>query len=147
MTTSAKQWPAELLPNALPALKPWLERIADHSAGEYTVESLVRDIANKQTALWVVWDHEKGAVIAAAITDVYIASSGEATAILRGIAWDDRRSCLEHLGDLEEWARQIGCTRLKALLPKKVAKHLPDYRMSHIMLEKPLTVEAVADAA
>jgi hypothetical protein len=137
----------------VPALRPWLERLASYSAGEYTADSLARDIAADITGLWVVWDHDKNTIVGVAIVDVYLASSGVPTAIVRGIAWDDKRSSLEHVRDLEAWAERIGCKKIKLMVPKKVAGHLRAYDMTHVVLERALNVEAapvlevVTDAA
>ena len=45
---------------------------------------------------------------------------------------------LHLMEDLEAWAKHEGCTRIIGVMRKGWAKRLPDYRMTHVYLEKDL---------
>jgi hypothetical protein len=57
---------------------------------------------------------------------------------LVGCAGRDRKQWLPLLSEIERWAASIGCTQMHAEARKGWAGELPDYKLTHIILEKDL---------
>lgn len=85
--------------------------------------------------LWVVWD---GTVRAIVITELYKDVSGMKCCMIRVCTGNGAKDWSHLIGFIEDWARGQGCERLDMLARKGWAKRLPDYHLTHIMLEKVL---------
>lgn len=50
----------------------------------------------------------------------------------------DKNRWLGHLAELERWGKERGCDRARYEARKGWQKHLPDYKWTHVVLEKRL---------
>ena len=113
-----------------------LESVVERSNGRYSVPGMLQRFATKDWILWIVWDGSVRAVLA---TELYHDISGMLCCTIRFATGKGAAGWTHLLSEIEDWARANGCQRLDMLARKGWAKHLPEYTMSHIMLEKDLT--------
>lgn len=118
-----------------PLVRDLVRRVCERSEGRYAEEPIARHLLAGDWQLWVVWD---GSVRAIVITELYTDVSGIKCCMIRVCTGHGARDWSHLLEDIEEWARREGCAKLDMLARKGWAKHLPDYRMTHVMLEKDL---------
>ena len=128
--------PPRNLGDVFPMVSPLLESIAERSNGRYSVPGMLDRFARGDWILWVVWDGSVKAVVA---TELYHDVSGMLCCMIRFATGREASKWAHLIDEIEEWARANGCKRLDMLARKGWAKHLPDYKMSHVFLEKDLT--------
>ena len=128
--------PPQYLGDVLPMILPLLESIVERSKGRYSVPGMLTRFARKEWYLWIVWD---GAVRAIVGTELYLDISGMKCCMIRFATGRDAAGWTHLLDQIEDWARSEGCARMDMIARKGWAKHLPEYRMSHVFLEKDLT--------
>jgi hypothetical protein len=117
-------------------VEPFVGSIIERAGGRLTLESLVDELTRSALQLWLVWDGEK--VLAVVGTEVGIASSGMKVCTVRFATGDHSQVWLHLLDEIEAWAAQSGCTKMEMWARKGWQRRLPDYRMTHVMLEKDL---------
>lgn len=128
--------PPEHLADVFPLIKEMMEGVAERSNGVLTVPAMLHAVAHKKWFLWVVWDGSVRGIVAA---ELHIARSGMRVCSIHFCTGRGAKDWTHLLSEIEDWARANDCVRLDMLARKGWAKHLPDYRLSHIMLEKDLT--------
>ncbi len=94
-------------------------------------EDVERDVHNEYALLWIWWDGQKAttAMVTQAFTDVCTIVA------LGGL---DRKAWLSSLEKVEQYARQINCTRMRVIGRRGWARVLKDYRQTAIVLERKL---------
>jgi hypothetical protein len=117
-------------------VKTLMESIVERSNGRYSVPGMLERFARGDWILWIVWD---GAVRAIVGTELYRDISGIKCCMIRFATGREAATWTHLLDEIETWARDEGCQRLDMIARKGWAKHLPDYKMSHVFLEKDLT--------
>lgn len=128
--------PPEHLAAVFPMVQELLEGVAERSNGIWTVPALLRKFATKQWYLWVVWDGSVRGIVA---TELHIVPSGAAVCSVHFCTGRGAKDWTHLLGVIEDWARANDCVRIDMLARKGWARHLPDYRLTHVQLEKDLT--------
>lgn len=128
--------PPEHLGDVFPMIKDLMEGVAERSNGVLTVPAMLHAFAHKKWFLWVVWD---GSVRGIVGTELHIARSGMRICSIHFCTGHGAKDWTHLLSEIEDWARANDCTRIDMLARKGWAKHLPEYRMSHVLLEKDLT--------
>lgn len=128
-----RQVPVPFLNLVWPHVAPWIaERVVARSNGEFSLEGIAERLLTGEWQLWVVFDGSYRAVLATELTKEGIARVHFAT----GRGAEDWKHLI---GEIEEWARDNGSSRLRMYARKGWAKHLPDFKMTHVVLEKDLT--------
>ena len=118
------------------ALEPWMLKVVDGMNGRHTMAGLVQDILQEELFLWaVVLDRDVRAVVGA---DVVEAPSGLRSVVIRFCVGKKVNEWVHLLDEVEDWARATGADRIETWARKGWAKHLPDYKMTHVLLEKDL---------
>lgn len=145
MKTELNYIPAAHVGEVWRLAESFLEQMIPRSNGRLSRGSLARDLVAGRLQLWLAWAPETKEVRAAALTEVYTAPTGLSVCTVRGCAGQGAEDWVHHLGTIETWAREQGCAVMEAMARKGWAKHLGDYKMTHVLLEKPL--HAVAEAA
>ena len=118
-----------------PVLAPLFMQVLSRPGSGWTMEAMVEAIASEQWQLWMVWSDGVKALCATELQ-----TREDATKVCR-ILWcvgEDAKAFVPILRPIERWARSEGCTGMVAVTRKGWAKHLPDYKMSHVILEKAL---------
>ena len=128
--------PPAHIAEVLPMVLPLMEAICERSAERYSVPGMIDRFVKGEWILWIVWD---GSVRAIVGTELYRDVSGLKCCMIRFATGRQAATWTHLLAEIEDWARENGCRRLDMLARKGWAKHLPEYRMSHVFLEKDLT--------
>ena len=105
-----------------------------------SVGGMLERFATGAWHLWIVWEGgEAGSVRAVIGTELYRDVSGMKCCTIRFATGHGASRWTHLLGRIEDWARQEGCVKLDMIARKGWAKHLPEYALTHVFLEKDLT--------
>jgi hypothetical protein len=118
-----------------PAALPWINRACEEN-GEWTPEQIGQGIAAGQMQLWILWNDEKPACLGAFVTRIQINNKGEK--IGRDVLMS-ADNLPEHLGTLEQIERffaDMGCSKIQFQTRKGLARHLKEYRIRQVVLER-----------
>lgn len=127
-------------PMKLQALWPHIghlfaEVVARPGSG-WTLESMVDNVLAERWQLWMVWN---GKPMALCATELGIQDDGAKVCHIRWCTGEGARDFVPVLlPPIEAWAREEGCIGMKAVTRKGWARHLGDYKMTHVLLEKAL---------
>ncbi len=124
------------LGEAWPHINHLLVDVVDLFAGRHTMETVLSEIMNDQVALWVIAGPDGAQAILG--TEIGIEPSGDRTMDIKWLAGRGAHKWMHLLEQLEDVARAEGCTRLEMYARKGWAKHMPDYKLTRIKLEKDL---------
>ena len=127
--------PKEDVESVLPLVEAHLENVVERSRGSLTKEFIVAAFRSGDFQLWLIWND---GVMAVGVTELGFAPSGMKLCTIHFLTGENSLEWLHLIGTLEEWAKHQGCGRIKGYMRKGWAKRLPDYRMTHVMLEKDL---------
>ncbi len=100
-----------------------------------TMASLLQQIMQGEIQLWAVVDREIKAVVG---TEIGEAPSGLVTCCVRFCVGAGFRKWIHLLDVIEDYARANGCHRVETWARKGWAKHLPEYKLTHVLLERDL---------
>ena len=117
-------------------LEPLMFKVIEGCNGRHTMQTLIAEIMSQELALWGVIGH--GGLKAIVGTQIGVEPSGLRKLAIRFTVGKHMPAWIGLLDDLEEYARSVGCNRIEAYARKGYAKHMPDYKMTHVMLEKDL---------
>ncbi len=68
--------------------------------------------------------------------ETYEEVSGLKVASIRFATGEHAHEWVHLIAEIEAWAKANGCGKVEAMARKGWAKRLPDYRMTHVLLEK-----------
>lgn len=128
--------PPQHLGEVFPLVAPLMEKIVERYQGRFSIPGMLEHFARAEWQLWVVWD---GSVRAIVGTELYREVSGLKCCKIQFATGREAAGWTHLLGQIEAWARDEGCARMDMIARKGWAKHLPEYKMTHIWLEKDLT--------
>lgn len=126
--------PPEHMSVIAPKVLPMIEAVADRSDGRWTTRALLLAIYEGRWDLWVVWDGEQIRMIVG--TEVYEELSGKRFLGIRFATGSGAKQFAHMIDKLEAYASDRGCAAVDGWMRKGWARHLPEYRLSHILLEK-----------
>lgn len=127
--------PPQHLAEVFPMVRDLMERVADRSGGRYSASGMLDKFLRGDWILWLVWDGTPRAIVG---TELYLEMTGIKCCMIRFATGHGAKDWVPLLEQIEDWAREEGCTYVDCLARKGWARHLPDYRMSHVFLEKGL---------
>lgn len=106
--------------------------------GDDTAETIKADLDAKRALLWVVWDG-KG-LIAVATTTLVVVPNGNKLCIVTSCAGRELPRWLHFIGELEKYAKDEGCQKLRLTGRAGWKEWLKDrgYRQPWMCLEKEL---------
>ena len=126
--------PRRSFPDAWPALAPLAQSVIDRSGGRISEGTLFQSVLEGSQHIWTVWDgNEIRALVGA---EVGFAPTGLKICTVNFATGRDSHEWLHLLDEIETWAREIGCGKMEMWARKGWARKLPDYRMTHVLLEK-----------
>lgn len=128
---------AEHFVRLMPVLGEMMETVYERAGGEMDGHSVARSLADNTLQFWAVTD---GDIVAAVVgTSIEVAATGKRICQINFCAGHHRSDWLHLLEQIEQWAVfEEGCHGMKVIARKGWAKSLPEYRMTHIVLEKDL---------
>lgn len=129
------QIPPQAVANVLPMVRGMLDGIAERSRGRWSVSGLFQKFIQAEWQLWMVWDGRPRAVVG---TELYLEMTGMKCCMIRFCTGSGAAEWSHLLSRIEDWAAEQGCERLDMLARKGWAKHLPDYKLTHVELERDL---------
>jgi hypothetical protein len=130
-----QQVPVQYLGAVLPHVTHWLASVVERSGRRYTFPILVEMIARGELQMWLIGDDNPRGIV---ITELYYAPSGLKFAAIRAAVGEGAEGWMPLISILEEWAKAEGCVGIDALARKGWARRLPDYKLTHVFLEKEL---------
>ena len=134
--TALHQVPPARVAECWPVIEPMITAAMDRD-GTYTAENVREWLVKELMQLWIAGTKERG-VEALAVTEILQHQKCRVLNILI-CTGKDRDRWLAHLGAIETWARtDKGCDRALLYARKGWARHLPDYKLTHVLLEKRL---------
>lgn len=110
-----------------------LERRHD---GEISLAAIVEKCVRMDWVMWLAVMNRD--VLALACAELYFDPAGMKRCRLPVCTGDDAKGWVHLFAQIEDWARREGCVKFDLIARKGWAKHLPDYRMTHVVLEKVL---------
>lgn len=113
-----------------------LSDVVERHRGEMSLAGIAGKLARKEWILWLVWDGTVRAVLA---TELYTDVGGMKRCRVPFCTGDSAKQWVHLLSEIEAWARSEGCEKIDMIARKGWARHLADYRMTHVLLEKDLT--------
>lgn len=138
MKTRLVPIPANSLAEAWPQIAPFIAAIAEGSSGKYMSADLVKAVSARDMQLWatITADNE---MLGVATSEV-VQFPRKKVSRLIGATGTDSNLWLEHMTEIEDWARQLGCTANEPIARPGWEKVLMPlgYKKTHVMLEKQL---------
>ena len=141
-TTSSVKPPTALHPvtnDKIEAAWPLIEQSISSAIdrdGLYDASHIKEWVLRGTHQLWIAGSKERG-IEALAVTEMLRHPKGQ-TINFWICTGKDRDRWLAHKNGIEAWAKEQGCTRSVAHARKGWAKALPDYKLTHLVLEKSL---------
>jgi len=129
---------AEHLPLVWELVQPHLERVVERTGERYSLKGVAENILAHRWQLWGAWDERALAYRAVAGTEVYNEVSGLLCCNVLFASGLEAERWTPLLAGIEEQARHMGCKRMLMMARKGWARRLPDYKMTHVVLEKGL---------
>ena len=127
----------EDLGNVWSIIEPLVLKTIDGMNGRHTMQSLLAEVMDHDLALWAVVSQGKG-MQALVGTQIAVSSSGLRSLVIRFTAGKGVHDWVYLLDQIEDYARSVGCQRVETWARKGWAKHMPDYKLTHVLLEKDL---------
>lgn len=128
--------PVENVPQVWPLISDLVEFGVKRANGRLTVDALKGWAEEGKYCLFVIW--QDGAVKAVVMTEIYSTLSGRKIASVTFVSGKRRHEWIELIQALEGWARSEDADVLEAWARRGWQRDLPDYRMTHVLLEKEL---------
>lgn len=128
--------PREVFPDAWPVIAPMVESVIARSGGRVSVETLVHEVAEGKQHVWTVWDGDEVRALVGA--EIGFAPTGLKLCTINFASGRDSHEWIHLLSEVEAWAASIGCQKVEMWARKGWARKLPDYRMTHVLLERDL---------
>ena len=120
-----------------PLLLPDLSKICER--GGFDPDQTKARAKGGYVQLHMVWDDAEKAVLAVGVTELKVLDNGERQCWFLGCAGRERVRWQHLMADMEAWARDHqNCARLVLLSPKGWGRIFPDFKMTHVVLEKTL---------
>lgn len=124
------------LGEVLPHIDGMLRSVVERHNGELSMAGILKKIASVEWILWLVVGDGVKAVLT---TELYFDVGGAKRCRIPFCTGENAKTWVHLLTQLEAWARDEGCVKFDMIARKGWARHLPDYRMTHVVLEKDLT--------
>ena len=119
-------------------VEEWIGDAAKRNGERYTSDTVLVDIEAGDMQLWIIWDTKETKAQAVIISQLLEYPTGVKAADIILLTGDNRREWKHMLSTFEEWAKEQGCGLVQATLRRGWARDLPDYKCSHVLLEKQL---------
>ena len=128
--------PSEKAREVWPMIIRWLEPAIDRSGGLSSADALLDNIVAGNNQLWVLWDEKEDTTCAAGVTQILTYPTGIKVADIVSFGGRERKKWLHLFSEVEAWAMQQGCDRIRIITRKGWARDLKDYKMTSVVLEK-----------
>lgn len=130
--------PVDTIPKVWSAILPFIEKGIKRHEDRYTVEGIAQALHDEKWGLWIAWKEDPGEIRAILATEIYTVMTGDRVSNIPFLSGEGKEDWFHLLEGIEQWAIQMGCQRIEMVARKGLARHLKDYRMTHVMLSKDL---------
>ena len=132
--------PLRAVQNVLPAVRKRIESVVEQSEGRYSLTGIEKAVLDGRWTLWIVIQQVDGKAVdrAVAASQILESVSGQKIASIAFATGENRKSWLPLFSQFEAAMKAEGCTRVEMTVRKGWQRELPEYRMSHVLLEKDL---------
>jgi len=121
-----------------PEVEPWISAACKRNRGKYDAQDILAGLLSGTDQLWI-WRSPTAYAVGITRLSNYPRCKVCAVRIVTGTNSAEWR--LQTLATIEQWARTNGCASMELVARKGWARHLKDYDMTHVMLEKHLSKE------
>lgn len=128
--------PADQVGTVWPLIENLVEIGVRHATGRLTTQSLKEHFEKEAWQLFVISCGDEIAAIVG--TEVYETIAGKTVARITFISGKNRKDWIDLLPTLEGWAESAGADIMETWARKGWARDLPDYKLTHVLLEKEL---------
>lgn len=125
--------PPDAFAQSYPLFKDLLADLIRETGGAYSLNGIFENIRSGKWIFWVVWS---GEVEACFVTELSVGMTGVKTCSIPWCTGAGAKRWVPLLSEVEQWARREGCSRFELVTRKGWAKHLQDFKMTHVVLEK-----------
>lgn len=108
------------------------------SNGRHTPEYILQCLLDRDMQLWVFWKPESQEIKGICITEILTFRTGLKAVSGVICTGRDRAEWAGHRVTIEEWGRAQGCAAIHIWARRGWEKDLPDYKLTHVILEKQL---------
>jgi len=129
---------ADMLEKVWPYVVGLVEGLPEDSGGSFTVDGIVDRLLDGTWQLWVVTQGSLESTAAIVGTEVFTSMAGNKVCTLHFCKGSHAKQWTPLLKVIEDAARAIGCDKIEMTARKGWARRLPEYRMTHVILERPL---------
>lgn len=119
-----------------PRILPDVEAVIARNADRWSVQTIAEKLITGEWQTWIVWNGTIQAIVA---TELFHEPTGLKAARAVFVSGRDMKTWTHLISDLEDWARDQGCARFDMIIAKGLARQFPEYRLTHVLLEKDLT--------
>lgn len=105
------------------------------SMGYDTMESLFAEYYEGDAQLWAVYDNDE--LVSCTITSMAEYATGKVLWV-RYMIGSALKDWLHFEASIRDYARELGCTKLKAYCRKGLQRMLPEWDIAHIVMERKL---------
>ena len=114
--------------------RDYIVKAIEHTACEYTEEMLLDACFTGNSQLWLVWSDERGAecaVVTSVMPQIKVC-------LIKACGGRGRQHWLGLLDEIEKWAKELGCTKMRLYGRRGWSRVLADYRVTRLVMDKEL---------
>lgn len=118
-----------------------ITRKEEHRAGgRWTADFLFEKLMLEHMQLWLVIENKNGRELikAAIITDIRPYENGLKVCQIVSVVGEEPRAWIKLKSELEAWAKRSGCEAIETTCRTGWKRVIPDWKQTHIFLEKSL---------
>ena len=105
-------------------------------SNEHTANDILKDLISGDAQMWLAW-HENDGVLGVMVTYMQQTTLSCHLRIFLCVG-EQRKRWLHHIESVEQWAKNKGANKVSAVVRPGWEKVLPNYRKTHVTLEKNL---------
>lgn len=119
-------------------IQPVMKSAYETSNGRLDAASTFKMIHDGTLKMWCIYDDENDIVYGLVGTSVTGYETGKKFLTIHFCVGRDRKKWMHLLETIEQYGRDKGCTGIDFWCRKGWQSELPDYKMTHVLLEKDL---------
>ena len=120
-----------------PDVAPMIEDALAHGSSDFELQDVYEWLLRGDQQLWIVHDGDSEKIFAVVVTQIQHSSRCKFCNIFI-CTGESREMWQDQIYIIEDWAKSLGCDRMKMMARKGWQKVLKDYEVKHVELEKKL---------
>lgn len=121
-----------------PLVWPYLASAVERSRGRFSEVAMRRLLEAGDWLLWAALEHSEASdtVLGVAVTEILVYPAGKKVINIPICTGVEAKKWAALIGEIEKWGKTEGATAVQTWARRGWAKHLQDYEMTHVLLEK-----------